>query len=180
MFGTLEEPKFKTGYITDISENLDAMRIPIKSGNRKEGKYPYYGASGVVDYVSDYIFDENILLISEDGANLKDRVTPIAFSSSGKVWVNNHAHVLRFENPSLQRYVEHYFNYNRIDSYLTGTAQPKLNQDKLNSIPIPIPDTNKIIRFEEVSHQADKSEFELRKSIEAIDQVIKSLINENL
>ena len=179
MFGTIEEPKCKTDSITSISENLDSMRVPIKSGNRERGQYPYYGASGIVDYVSDYIFDENILLISEDGANLKDRVTPIAFSSFGKVWVNNHAHVLRFPNASLQTYVQYFFNLNRIDCFLTGTAQPKLNQDKLNNIPIPIPSMEDITKFVSMASQADKSMEELHKSIDAIDAVIKSLINNN-
>ena len=180
MFGTIDTPHYDTVTLTTISENLDSMRIPIKSGNRVDGQYPYYGASGIVDYVGDYIFDDDILLISEDGANLKDRVTPIAFSSSGKVWVNNHAHVLRFKDANLQRYVECYFNYNRIDKYLTGTAQPKLNQDKLNSIPIPLPSGEVLTKFISIYNQADKSGFELRKSIDAIDKVIKSLINENL
>ena len=177
MFGNIDSPKYETCFLTEISENLDSMRVPIKSGNRTQGQYPYYGASGIVDHVSDFIFDENILLISEDGANLKDRTTPIAFSSSGKVWVNNHAHVLRFNDNFLQKYVEYYFNYNRIDKYLTGTAQPKLNQDKLNCIPIPIPPKMELDRFVSIAEQADKSGFELRKSIDAIDAVIKSLIN---
>lgn len=177
MFGTIDTPHYDTVTLTTISENLDSMRIPIKSGNRVDGQYPYYGASGIVDYVGDYIFDDDILLISEDGANLKDRVTPIAFSSSGKVWVNNHAHVLRFKDANLQRYVECYFNYNRIDKYLTGTAQPKLNQDKLNSIPIPLPSGEVLTKFISIYNQADKSGFELRKSIDAIDAVIKSLVN---
>ena len=180
MFGTIDDPKCKTDYLPSISENLDSRRVPIKSGSRKKGKYPYYGASGIVDYVADFIFDENILLISEDGANLKDRVTPIAFSSSGKVWVNNHAHVLKFEDAALQLFVEYYFNFNKIDSYLTGTAQPKLNQDKLNSIPIPIPNKEYLHKFVTIAQQADKSISELRNSIDAIDKVIKSLINENL
>ena len=179
MFGTIDDSKCKTDYLPSISENLDSRRVPIKSGSREKGKYPYYGASGIVDYVADFIFDENILLISEDGANLKDRVTPIAFSSSGKVWVNNHAHVLKFKDAALQLFVEFYFNFNKIDSYLTGTAQPKLNQDKLNSIPIPIPQKENMQKFVTIAHQADKSISELRKSIDAIDKVIKSLINEN-
>ena len=74
----------------ELSESLDGRRIPVKSGDRKAGVYPYYGASGVVDYVDSYIFDEEILLVSEDGANLIARTTPIAFSVSGKCWVNNH------------------------------------------------------------------------------------------
>jgi len=112
----------------------------ITKGDRKEGAYPYYGASGIVDYVADYIFDEDILLISEDGANLLARSTPIAFSVSGKCWVNNHAHVLKFEHAATQKFVEDYLNSIPIDQFVTGAAQPKLNQQALNSIPIPIPD----------------------------------------
>ena len=86
------------------------MRKPVTSGNREAGNIPYYGASGIVDYVKDYIFDGDYLLISEDGANLLARNTPIAFSISGKNWVNNHAHILRFNNRITQRYVEIYLN----------------------------------------------------------------------
>lgn len=92
--------------LDQICENLDSRRVPITSTDRKAGNYPYYGASGIVDYVEDYIFDEDILLISEDGANLVMRSTPIAFSVSGKVWVNNHAHVVRFESKATQKYIE--------------------------------------------------------------------------
>jgi type I restriction enzyme S subunit len=79
--------------IDDISESLDNRRIPIKSSIRINGKYPYFGASGIVDYISDFIFDEEILLISEDGENLVSRNLPIAYSVDEKCWVNNHAHV---------------------------------------------------------------------------------------
>ncbi len=163
-FGTMDSPKWETKTLPEISQNMDSKRIPIRSGNRKQGKYPYYGASGIVDYVDDYIFDEKILLVSEDGANLKERVAPIAFSSEGKVWVNNHAHVLRFNDYSLQKFVEYYLNYNKIDRYLTGTAQPKLNQDKLNNIPIPFPPEKQLRRFDCLTQQADKSEFGGSKS----------------
>ena len=87
-----------------------------------------------------YIFDEDILLIAEDGANLLARSTPIAFSVSRKCWVNNHAHVLKFENPATHKFVEVYLNSISIEEFVTGAAQPKLNQQALNSIPIPIPD----------------------------------------
>ena len=89
--------------------------------------------------MEEYIFDEELLLVSEDGANLLARVTPIAFPSFGKVWVNNHAHVLRFDNAFTQCYVENLLNMIDISHYVTGTAQPKLNQAKLNTIPIPEP-----------------------------------------
>lgn len=122
-----------------ISTNLDSKRVPITKNVRRSGEYPYYGASGIVDYVADYIFDGDILLVSEDGANLLTRATPIAFSVSGKCWVNNHAHILKFENMATQRFVEFYLESIKLDEYITGAAQPKLNQKALNSIPIPIP-----------------------------------------
>jgi type I restriction enzyme S subunit len=123
----------------EVCENLDSKRVPITKSKRVSGETPYYGASGVVDWVEGYIFDEDLLLISEDGANLLARTYPIAFSISGKTWVNNHAHVLRFENPNHQLWVQYYINSISVESFVSGMAQPKLNQKKLNQIPIPVP-----------------------------------------
>ena len=122
-----------------IAKNLDNRRVPITSSERIAGKIPYYGASGVVDYVKGFIFDEDLLCISEDGANLVARTYAIAFPISGKTWVNNHAHVLRFENPCTQKFVEVYLNFIKLDDFITGMAQPKLNKAMLDSIPIPWP-----------------------------------------
>jgi type I restriction enzyme S subunit len=121
----------------DVCTNLDSRRVPITKSDRKPGPIPYYGASGIVDYVDGWIFDENLLLISEDGANLLSRVYPIAFSVSGKSWVNNHAHVLRFDSSLYQRFIERYINSISIAHLVGGMAQPKLNQRSLNSIPVP-------------------------------------------
>ena len=133
------DPEWPLRPLGDLAQNLDSQRIPIAKASRKEGLFPYYGASGIVDYVDGYIFDEDILLISEDGANLIARSTPIAFSVSGKCWVNNHAHVLRFESLDIQKLVAVYLNSIPIENFVTGSAQPKLNQQALNNIPIPIP-----------------------------------------
>lgn len=122
-----------------LAENLDSMRKPITSGLRDPGDTPYYGASGIVDYVKGYIFDGDFLLVSEDGANLVARNTPIAFSISGKNWVNNHAHVLKFETYAERRYVEYYLNNIDLTPYISGAAQPKLNKKNLESISIPNP-----------------------------------------
>lgn len=127
-----------------ISENCDRQRKPVTKGKRASGKYPYYGASGIVDYVADYIFDGDYLLVSEDGANLLARSTPIAFSISGKNWVNNHAHVLKFDTYELRRYVEIYLNSIDLSRYISGGAQPKLNQENLNKIVIPVPDSERV------------------------------------
>lgn len=134
------DPEWELVELGKVTENLDGKRVPITKSDRKEGEFPYYGASGIVDYVDDYLFDEDLLLVSEDGANLRARVTPIAFSVSGKVWVNNHAHVLRFEKFESQKFVEFYLNSISLDNYITGSAQPKLNQKALNSIKVPWPD----------------------------------------
>lgn len=140
--------------ISDISENLDYRRVPVTKKDRKEGIYPYYGASGIVDYVDNFLFDEDLLLVSEDGANLIARSTPIAFSVSGKIWVNNHAHILRFSNIELQRYVEYFFANYDISEYVTGAAQPKFNQRALNNIVITYP--NEVIEQKEVVARLDK------------------------
>jgi type I restriction enzyme S subunit len=141
----LRFPEFRDGGgwetrpLSVIGTNLDNRRIPIAEVNRAKGDIPYYGASGIVDYVKDYIFDEDLLCVSEDGANLVARTYPIAFSISGKTWVNNHAHVLRFDDSHTQRIVEDYLNSIDLRDFITGMAQPKLNRAMLDIIPIPLP-----------------------------------------
>jgi len=125
--------------IPEIATNLDSRRKPVTKSARKPGEIPYYGASGIVDYVSDYIFDGDYLLVSEDGANLLARSTPIAFSISGKTWVNNHAHILEFPTHTERRFVEIYLNSIDLAPFVTGGAQAKLSQTNLNKIPIPVP-----------------------------------------
>jgi len=125
--------------LSHIAENLDNRRVPITEQYRKKGNIPYYGASGVVDFVADYIFDDDLLCVSEDGANLVTRTYPIAFPISGKTWVNNHAHVLRFTLPTTQKLVETYLNETNLCDFITGMAQPKLNRAMLDIIPIPLP-----------------------------------------
>lgn len=123
----------------EMAENLDSRRKPVTRSARIPGDIPYYGASGIVDYVSDFIFDGDFLLVSEDGANLLARSTPIAFSISGKTWVNNHAHVLRFETYVERRFVEIYLNSIDLSPFISGAAQPKLNKANLSIIPVPDP-----------------------------------------
>jgi type I restriction enzyme, S subunit len=169
--------------VDELSLNLDSKRIPITKSDRKSGEYPYYGASGIVDYVDDYIFDGDTLLVSEDGANLLARSTPIAFSVSGKYWVNNHAHILKFEDMATQRFVEYYFGSIRIDEYITGAAQPKLNQKALNSIPIFIPKSveeqaNIVDGIEMLSTETKHLESIYQKKITALDELKKSILHQ--
>lgn len=164
--------------ISKLCENLDSKRIPITSSDREAGDIPYYGASGIVDYVKDYIFNEPLLLVSEDGANLLARSTPIAFSISGKTWVNNHAHVLKFNNMYTQRFVEFYINQTDISQYITGAAQPKLSQANLNKICIPCPNIKvqeKIVReIESEIHIVEQN----KRLISIFEQKIADKISE--
>jgi type I restriction enzyme S subunit len=128
-------------YLNQISENFDSKRRPITKSSRNAGEYPYYGASGIVDYVEEYIFDGEYLLISEDGANLLARSTPIAFPAHGKFWVNNHAHIIQCSTLMDQTFLEFFFNSTDVSAFVTGAAQPKLSQASLHKIPIPFPDT---------------------------------------
>lgn len=169
--------------LDQISTNLDCKRIPITKSDRTNGEYPYYGASGIVDYVPDYIFEGDMLLISEDGANLLARSTPIAFSVSGKYWVNNHAHILKFENIMTQRFVEFYLNSIKLNKYITGAAQPKLNQKALNSIPIPIPKSidllSKFLKsIDTLSIETKRLESIYKKKLLALDELKQSLLHQ--
>ena len=169
--------------LPDISENLDSIRVPVTKKNRTEGKYPYYGASGIVDYVDNYLFDEDLLCVSEDGANLLMRTYPIAFPISGKVWVNNHAHVLRFKSLITQKYVEYYFSGLKLDEYITGAAQPKLTQKALNSIIINIPKTIDIQRsivsgLDALSANIKKLEVVQRKTLAECDALKQAMLRE--
>ena len=119
--------------------NLDGDRVPISSAVRysRKGKFPYYGATGIVDYIDDFLFDGKYLLIGEDGANLLSKARDLAFIVEGKVWVNNHAHVLQTLIGLDINFLCYYFNSLSLNEYVTGTAQPKLTQANLNKIRVP-------------------------------------------
>ena len=153
--------------LADISENCDSARKPITASKRVAGKTPYYGASGIVDYVSGFTHEGDYLLISEDGANLTARTMPIAFSIRGKNWVNNHAHVLKFQNYAVQKYVETYINTHDISEFITGAAQPKLNQQNLYKIEIPIPDVDDVVQASDIFQllEALRNQIELEFSL---------------
>ena len=120
----------------DVTTFLDSKRIPITESERKKGIYPYYGASGIIDYVNNYIFDGDYVLLGEDGANIVDRSSRLAFVVHGKCWINNHAHVLHPNEDMDLNYLSEYLESLDYTSYNTGTAQPKLNREKCNSIPV--------------------------------------------
>lgn len=123
----------------ELTVNLDARRKPVKEPDRKAGPYPYYGASGIVDYVDGYLFDGEHLLIAEDGENLRTRQLPIAFMAKGKFWVNNHAHIVVGNERADTRYLMYAMQSTDVSGFLTGAVMPKLTQGNLNRIPLSCP-----------------------------------------
>ncbi len=131
----------ETYKLSDLCEILDAKRKPLSALQRakKQGIYPYYGAQGIIDHLDEYLLDGEYLLVAEDGANLETRNQPIANIAKGKIWVNNHAHVLGSNGICPLNLLGFILNSMNISPYVTGCAQPKLNQENLRNIEIELP-----------------------------------------
>ena len=134
-------PEWTSCTLQDAVVFLDGQRKPLESADRakRQGQYPYYGASGIIDYIDDFIFDEPLLLLGEDGANILNRSTPLCFIAEGKYWVNNHAHVMRPKAGQNIRFLCELLESLDYTRYNTGTAQPKLNQEKCRRIELALP-----------------------------------------
>lgn len=167
--------------LQDAVDFLDGMRRPVKSGDRAKisGVFPYYGASGIVDYVNDYIFDDELILLGEDGENILSRNLPLAFKVSGKIWVNNHAHVLKpkssFDITFLTEFLES-LDYSLLNS---GTAQPKLNKKSCLKIKIAKPALEEQTAIANALSDVDALIQELEKLI-AKKQAIKTATMQQL
>ena len=162
-----------------LCECLDSKRVPIKQSDRNErkGEVPYYGASGQIDWIDDYLFDEPLLLIAEDGENLISRKLPIAYSIEGKSWVNNHAHVLRV-NEINQFFLEYYFNSIDLSPYLTGATRPKLNKASLLDIQVPRPGYEEINEIALLFVNCDTKIAALEKEVEHLDELFHAMLDE--
>lgn len=163
--------------ISEICESLDNRRIPIKKSDRVSGPYPYYGASGVVDYVAEFLFDEPILLISEDGENLNSRKLPIAYLVDERCWVNNHAHVLKVVNASSYLLAE-YFNFSDVSDFITGGTRPKITKSMLMDMPIYQPTQELAEEYEDKLRGIDSSSSMCRDKIAASQTLLHSFINQ--
>ena len=173
--------KFPLGELCEI---LDTRRKPITKSNRIKGEYPYYGATGIVDYVRDYIFDEKLVLIGEDGAKW-DSGEKTAFIADGKYWVNNHAHVVKPKRKIiLDEWMVYFFFYKDLNEFVTGVTVPKLNQEKLKSIPIPLPPLpiqQKIVaKLDKIFAEIDKAYELLNKKIKNITFLRESFLEKKL
>lgn len=166
-----------------IFENLDKLREPISAEQRSRNnpKYDYYGASGVIDKIDYYNVDDKVLLIGEDGANLKMRNLPLVYKASGKIWVNNHAHILKpkVDSYDYMAYLMELFDYN---PYITGSAQPKLSQEQLGTIRLcvpPIDEQNKIaIHLNRHLHGFDSAISNCQRQITLLQERKQIIINE--
>lgn len=166
----------------EVCEFLDGKRIPVKKADRakRQGEFPYYGASGIIDWIDDFIFDDELILIGEDGANIVDRSTPLAFKVSGKIWVNNHAHVLKPLDFMDIDFLVEYLESISYTPYTSGTAQPKINKSACESIPIPIPPLDE---QREVSNIFVSYDVQLRNAKQAIldtKHLLRSVLSESL
>lgn len=184
MFGEpySENEKWPTEPFGELTNSFNNTRKPVKEGDRRnmQGPYPYYGATGIVDYVNDYKLDGTYLLISEDGKALEFRNYDIAFIATGKIWVNNHAHVVQSKGKVSLEYLQYYFKYLDISDWVSGIDQKKLNRANLDIIPIMVPPEELITQFDEFVRQSDKSKFELKQAITDVDNLAKALMQQEL
>ena len=169
----------------NVMINKDSERVPLSVAQRQHLKktYDYYGASGVIDKVDKYLFDRDLLLIGEDGANLINRSTPIAFIAKGKYWVNNHAHVLDVCGGIEISYVALFINAISLVNYVTGTAQPKMNQEKMNSILLAIPPTKEQYRIVEKVSMVDAfivKYASLQNKLDSLDNSVYELLKKSI
>ncbi|MDO8659404.1 MAG: restriction endonuclease subunit S [Candidatus Parcubacteria bacterium] len=171
----------KLGEICDI---LDNQRKPVTQRDRISGKYPYYGATGIQDYVSDYIFDEKLILVGEDGAKWGAGENT-SFIATGKYWVNNHAHVIRpHRNKVLDNWIIYFLNVNDLSKYVTGLTVQKLNQGKLREIKIPLPplpEQHRIVKildevFEKIEKAKENTEKNLQNSCDLFESYLQSVL----
>ena len=149
--------------VEDCCQILDSMRVPVTASDREEGEYPYYGANGIQDYVADYIFDDELVLLAEDGGNFGSKEKPIAYRVSGKCWVNNHAHVLKPKDGLDVDYLCYSLMFYKVGGMVNGATRQKLTQAAMRKMQIPsrsmdeqkfiVDELNRIIRIKEQRQQ---------------------------
>ena len=166
--------KLKYTRVEECCEILDSMRIPITASDRKEGKYPYYGANGIQDYVNDYIFDDELVLLAEDGGNFGSKEKPIAYRVSGKCWVNNHAHVLKPKEEIDVDYLCYSLMFYKVDGMINGATRKKLTQTEMKKMKIPL---RNIVEQKKIVQQLNKI-IEIRekakKELNLLDNLIQA------
>jgi type I restriction enzyme, S subunit len=169
---------WEVSQVEEVTRSHDSRRIPLESSirERRHGKFPYYGASGVIDYIDDFIFDFETVLIGEDGANLFARSTPIAFIANGRYWVNNHAHVLTPNDSMTREYLVFFLNRTDLKPYISGSAQPKLTAANLSRIPISVPPIHEQQKFTALVEKVESLRAKQRESEKELENLFNSLM----
>ena len=169
---------WRVGTFGEAIINFDSKRIPLSSRERekKQGSYPYYGATSIMDYVDDFIFDGTYVLLGEDGSVAKEDGKPFVQYVNGKMWVNNHAHVLQGKNGFSTEYIKVFLDQVDIMPFVTGAVQPKLNQANMNSVPMIIPDQKTLIKFNEILSALFGMILENESQTKNLEQVRDSLL----
>ena len=173
-------PEWSECTLQEVVDFLDGQRKPLESADRakRQGEYPYYGASGIIDYIDDYIFDEPLLLLGEDGANIINRSSPLCFIASGKYWVNNHAHVMRPRKGQNIKFLCELLESLDYTRYNTGTAQPKLNQEKCRQISLNIPTYNEQSSIADFLSAVDQKIIHEQRGLDALLQIKNALMQQ--
>lgn len=165
--------------LSDVTTNFDNVRVPLSAKQRKniEKVYPYYGAQNIIDYVDNYLFDGEYILVAEDGENLKSQHAKVCNLVKGKFWVNNHAHIIKGKNGNNTRYLYYYLNLIDFRPFITGSAQPKLTKDNLNSIPLSIHDIETQKKISSILSTLD-AKIEVNNKINvSLEQMAKTLFD---
>ena len=161
-------------YVEDCCEILDSMRVPITASEREEGEYPYYGANGIQDHIADYIFDDELVLLAEDGGNFGSRERPIAYRVSGKCWVNNHAHVLKPKTGLDVDYLCYSLMFYKVDGMVNGATRQKLTQAAMRKMQIPLRSMDKQKYIVDVLNHIIKLKERRQQELQLLDDLIKA------
>ena len=160
--------------LEDVCEILDSRRVPITAKDRKAGTYPYYGANGLQDYVADYIFDDELVLLAEDGGNFGSKERPIAYRVSGKCWVNNHAHVLKAKPNMNVDYLCYALMFYDTEGLVNGATRQKLTQAAMRQMVIPYRDMTEQLQIIKKISQIVRSIEKRKEELQLLDQLVKS------
>ena len=160
--------------LEDVCEILDSRRVPITAKDRKAGAFPYYGANGLQDYVADYIFDDELVLLAEDGGNFGSKERPIAYRVSGKCWVNNHAHVLKAKPNMHVDYLCYALMFYDTEGLVNGATRQKLTQAAMRQMVIPYRDMTEQLQIIEKISQIVRAIEKRKEELQLLDQLVKS------
>ncbi|MBQ2320058.1 MAG: restriction endonuclease subunit S [Lachnospiraceae bacterium] len=161
-------------FVEDCCEILDSMRVPITAADREEGEYPYYGANGIQDHVADYIFDDELVLLAEDGGNFGSKERPIAYRVSGKCWVNNHAHVLKPKEGLNVDYLCYSLMFYNVDGMVNGATRQKLTQTAMRKMQIPSRTLEEQVLIVDELNRIVKIKEQRQQELQLLDDLIKA------